>query len=813
ISGAVAADDPWLVSGYDVGRFRFKVATSTLESMTLQANGLEGRIDLSWMQDDYDLLAGYNLYRSDNPDGEWTRLNRTIIPKGQESYVDMDVAPAVRMYYRFTVMTTDSVESEPSEIVSAAAADTLPPVLMHTPVVAAVAGRGLRLTATVTDNVQVTGVGLRYRSAGGADPYIAAAMLNASGNLWSATIPASSVQPPGLEYYLSASDGLNEVLSGTAATPHTVLVENQPALSSVTPNHGPAGGGTPVTLAGIQFQSDASVWFGAEAAAEVTLVSANQITCVTPGHIPAQVDVKVLNPDGSQAVLLNGFRFEASGLTLALPSVTGDHGTVVELPLSAGNAAGLRAAEVILAFDPTVLTPVDARVGTLVADWSLAANLNVPGQLRLTLAGSEPAGGSGALAMLRFEVVGVSPASTALTIQAATLNDGALTGQFSHGQFAVNGNWQMTGTVTYFQDARPVPGVGLDLIGAGTHTADTGGDGSFLLTDLPTASYTLLPAKDDDISGITAYDASLVLQSAAGTLSLSAHQTLAADVNRNGLVSAMDASYLLEASVGLLTPPFPGAGQVWDFDPAQRSYALFSGDQSGQDFTAVLIGDVSGNWGVPMGVAGGSPEADPVVLSVRRADGSADGTSHWWLLARVPGAGLHSLDLELTLEESPENGLAVQPGPLAAALAVVSNNQSSGRLRVGMAGAQAVHGLGALLQVTADEAVTGALRVASASIDEGRVAVRVDVSGAGFDRDTDGDHQSDWHEVLSGTDPGDRGSVLAVRRAIPRSDGSVVIEWAAVPGRRYQVQFNRTVSASGWRDVGSATAAQTDVCS
>ena len=35
ISGAVAADDPWLVSGYDVGRFRFEVKTMGVAAMTL----------------------------------------------------------------------------------------------------------------------------------------------------------------------------------------------------------------------------------------------------------------------------------------------------------------------------------------------------------------------------------------------------------------------------------------------------------------------------------------------------------------------------------------------------------------------------------------------------------------------------------------------------------------------------------------------------------------------------------------------------------------------------------------------------------
>ncbi len=64
VAGAVAADDPWLVTGDGAGRFRFEIITSGTESMNLQATGGEGYVDLMWVQDDFDLLAGYNLYRS-----------------------------------------------------------------------------------------------------------------------------------------------------------------------------------------------------------------------------------------------------------------------------------------------------------------------------------------------------------------------------------------------------------------------------------------------------------------------------------------------------------------------------------------------------------------------------------------------------------------------------------------------------------------------------------------------------------------------------------------------------------------------------
>ncbi len=219
ISGAVAADDPWLVAGHDVGRFRFQVKTMGVAAMTLQANGIEGSIELSWQQNDYDLLAGYNLYRSDTADGTFERINNTIIPVGQEAFTDTNVTPAVPVYYKFTVVLTDLSESGFSNVASAAALDTIEPVLVHAPVTQALPAMGLRLTAEVTDNVRVTQVAVHYRALGNTDPYFVLSMVNVSGSDWSATIPGTDVLPPGVEYYITATDGISQVFDGTPACP------------------------------------------------------------------------------------------------------------------------------------------------------------------------------------------------------------------------------------------------------------------------------------------------------------------------------------------------------------------------------------------------------------------------------------------------------------------------------------------------------------------------------------------------------------------------------------------------------------------
>jgi hypothetical protein len=289
ISGAVAVDDPWLVSGYDVGRFRFQVKTMGVAAMTLQATGQEGSIRLSWAQDDFDMLAGYHLYRSSSETGTYQRLNDTIIPAGQEWFVDTDVQPAVPMYYKFTVAVTDMTESDFSNVASAAATDTVRPVITHAPKTSAPPSAGLRLTATVTDNVDVKAVAVHYRPLGSTEAYVGLPMVNISADNWSATIPGVAVQPPGVEYYLAATDGVNEVYHGTPAAPYSVVVAATPSLSSVSPNEGGVEGGTRVTLSGTLFQAGATVEFGGVAATDVALQTSNQILCTTPPHFAALV--------------------------------------------------------------------------------------------------------------------------------------------------------------------------------------------------------------------------------------------------------------------------------------------------------------------------------------------------------------------------------------------------------------------------------------------------------------------------------------------------------------------------------------------
>src|SRR5208337_430243 len=58
-----------------------------------------------------------------------------------------------------------------------------------------------------------------------------------------------------------------------------------PTLRNLSVNSGPAIGGTPVTLTGTDFTSDATVTFGPTTANDIVVVSSVRIDCVSPPQV------------------------------------------------------------------------------------------------------------------------------------------------------------------------------------------------------------------------------------------------------------------------------------------------------------------------------------------------------------------------------------------------------------------------------------------------------------------------------------------------------------------------------------------------
>lgn len=206
----------------DWGRFSFHIDTSSALAMTMQAEAADDGVILTWAQDDFDTLAGYNVYRCDREGGQPVKLNTSVIPADVKTFTDTNVTPGQMYYYNFTVVKTDLSESKPSGKISVRAKDTMAPNIYHDGVYSAFTGSKLIISATANDNLQIDKVELFYRVTG--TESWRAVTMTAVNDRYSAVIPSSDVTTAGLEYYIRAFDGVNYAHKGTAEQPYVIAV-------------------------------------------------------------------------------------------------------------------------------------------------------------------------------------------------------------------------------------------------------------------------------------------------------------------------------------------------------------------------------------------------------------------------------------------------------------------------------------------------------------------------------------------------------------------------------------------------------------
>jgi hypothetical protein len=297
------------------------------------------------------------------------------------------------------------------------------------------------------------------------------------------------------------------------------------------------------------------------------------------------------------------------------------------------------------------------------------------------------------------------------TIGQATL------GASSGGNFTVNGGfWQssptsavsISGQITYCAAAVPpgAPNVTLNLTGDTATSTSTNGTGNYSFTNLPGGgSFVVTPTKAGAISGISTADATRILQSLAGSLTLTTCQTTAADTSTNGSLSTADATHILNFLAG--NPPVATnhTGE-WRFVPASRSYVSINADQTSQNYDAILLGDNSGNW-TP---AGPSPQAAKIVqpdgagITVRLPTASvASNQTNFSLPITVDsttGLGVTGYRLRIVFNQAvvvPQATAFTTTGTLSNGWFVVANTSTPGVLIITAANASPLVGAGTLL--------------------------------------------------------------------------------------------------------------------
>ena len=224
-NGCSATDD--LQLQLDQARFCFAIDTSAAQAMIMQGLATDTGIQLTWQQDDFDTLMGYNVYRSTSEDGFYQRLNSSVIPADQMSFFDDTVEPGVTYYYNFTVVQTDLTESEPSGKISLMSKDTMVPDIYHSPVTDAYINTNLVIFATITDNLHIVSAKLYFRTCG--QTQWQSLPMTGLNDRYSAIIPALYVTEAGVEYYIEAFDGVGYTYRGTEQAPY--VVQTRPVMT------------------------------------------------------------------------------------------------------------------------------------------------------------------------------------------------------------------------------------------------------------------------------------------------------------------------------------------------------------------------------------------------------------------------------------------------------------------------------------------------------------------------------------------------------------------------------------------------------
>jgi hypothetical protein len=149
------------------------------------------------------------------------------------------------------------------------------------------------------------------------------------------------------------------------------------------------------------------------------------------------------------------------------------------------------------------------------------------------------------------------------------------------------------GTAPLGQAAKKVPGVSISVAGTVPVNTTTDLDGAYVLSEIGAGAVTITPTKSGDPNGISGLDAARVAQHVAGLIVLNANQIVAGDATDNGSLSGLDAARIAQTAAGLANPGI--AGQ-WKFLPGSRTYLGVANSISGENYEAILVGDVTGNW-------------------------------------------------------------------------------------------------------------------------------------------------------------------------------------------------------------------------
>lgn len=372
---------------------------------------------------------------------------------------------------------------------------------------------------------------------------------------------------------------------------------------------------------------------------------------------------------------------------------------------------GATSMSMAVTYDGAVLTPIGVTLGSVGNSNGGGRTLSITkpalGSIIVTLTGVNEFQGSGALVNLNFNVVGLPGTFSPVSFTTFQYNAGPPCGTTTNGSVTVIPG-TISGTVTYGNaivgpTLRNVPNVLLSGAGSPSVSTLTNAFGTYTLTGFGTGAYTVTPSKTGGDNGaVSAFDAAMIAQHVTGLTHLTGNQAIVADVSGNGNITSFDAGNI--ANFVVASSPSGNAGN-WRFNPISRTYPAINTDIPGQDYSALLIGDVSGNWGDPSSFRSSGSSGPGRSASITLPQLVAPADNEVTIPVAVQGVankGVISYEFELAYDP-----LVIQPqtdpvdlsGTVSSGLTAVTNSSDPGVLRVAVYGATGISSNGLLLNL------------------------------------------------------------------------------------------------------------------
>jgi len=158
----------------------------------------------------------------------------------------------------------------------------------------------------------------------------------------------------------------------------------------------------------------------------------------------AWVVFRVLGASGTSSALswmgceLNGGSIASTCVDGSISVVTADAvmsvpdglhqgpGTTLTVPISLVPATGAEGIDIVLKYNPTILTATAVNKTTLTSAMTLTYNVGIPGSVNISLFGSQALSGSGPLVEVVFSVIGIAGEETPLNLTKGSVNEGAI---------------------------------------------------------------------------------------------------------------------------------------------------------------------------------------------------------------------------------------------------------------------------------------------------------------------------------------------------------------------------------------------------